>query len=105
MSEHAIIITAPLHLPPFGSDSERLAMARLGDELYALITKSNVGEYDGNEFGNGQCKHYMYASDADKLFEIISPILQATNFAKGSKLVKRYGGPQDPKVKQVTIKL
>ncbi len=45
---------------------------------------------------------YMYGLNADRLFEIVIPILSETAFIKGAKAIKRYGSPNDG-VKQTEI--
>jgi hypothetical protein len=37
----------------------------------------------------------MYGSDADRLVEVILPILEAVPFMAGAEVTKRYGPPED----------
>jgi hypothetical protein len=52
-----------------------------------------VGEFDGDEWGEGVCVIYMYGPSAERLFTIALPILKNFHPPKGSFVVKRYGKP------------
>jgi hypothetical protein len=60
---------------------------------------------DGNEIGEGECTLFMYGPDADRLFAAIERRLRASRMAKGGSVVKRYGDADDPRVREVRIKL
>ena len=70
---------------------------KLEDELEKAIRVAAVGEYDGNEIAvDGSDGHlYMYGPNADKLFEIVLPILETTEFMDGAIVRVRYGPPAD----------
>jgi hypothetical protein len=100
MSEHAIIIYIPLsgsHI----SKEEKDAIFALEDELEKAITNAQYGELDGDEFGSKEAVIYMYAPDADKLHEIINPVLDFTIFVKGTRVVTRYGDADDENAREV----
>jgi len=90
-SEHAVIV----HFTYGSTDLSRLF--ELERKLETAIEKAKVGEYDGNDVAmdgsNGYL--YMYGANADALFEIVRPILEATEFMKGAKAKLRYGPPAD----------
>jgi hypothetical protein len=96
--EHAIIV----HFNYGSRDLTRLFA--LEEKLEAAIAKAGVGEYDGNEVAtdgsDGQI--YMYGPDADKLFQVVKPILEATSFMRDAKVKKRYG-PPEPGVKESIV--
>jgi hypothetical protein len=91
MSEHALIV----HFN-YGSTNLDLLFA-LEDRLEAAISTAQVGVYDGNEVAvDGSDGYlYMYGTDADKLFEVVWPILEAESFMQGALITKRYGPPED----------
>jgi hypothetical protein len=89
----------------FGTSADVTACQRLETELEQDIERAQVGEMDGNEIGGGECTLFMYGPDADELFTTIEPRLRASRFAKGGSIVKRYGDPDDPHVREVRIKL
>ena len=89
--EHAVIV----HFTYGSTNLERLF--ELEHRIEAAISAAEVGEYDGNEVAvDGSDGYlYMYGRDADKLFEVIRPILEATSFMRGAEVRKRYGPAQD----------
>lgn len=87
----------------FGSPEEVAAVLRLEECLRATIQERGAGQYDGNEFGGGECSLFMYGPDADRLFQAIRPILAAAPVARGGHTIKRYGQPGEGK--EVRVKL
>jgi hypothetical protein len=77
------------------------------ERLEPLIAKAGVGVYDGHGIaldGSG-VDLYMYGPDADKLFEVVRPVLEATDFLSGSSVKLSYHrydeeGPE----KEITIR-
>ena len=78
----------------------------LEDKLEAAISKAKAGEYDGNEVATDGSDGflYMYGPDADRLFEVVAPILKSVPFMRGATVKKRYG-PVAPNTKEVTVAL
>jgi len=101
MSEHAVIVKFSYGL------SALEPLNALEDLLEEAITTNAVGEYDGNEIAvdlkDGRL--YMYGSDADALFAVVLPILQATSFMIGAQVVRRYGPAGDPLSREVLTTL
>jgi|JI7StandDraft_1071085.scaffolds.fasta_scaffold56435_2 hypothetical protein len=89
--EHAVIVNFT-----YGSTNLQ-PMFDLEEKLDNAITKAKVGEYDGNEIAvdGSDGILYMYGPDADRLFEIIKPILESASFMRGAKVTLRYGPPED----------
>jgi hypothetical protein len=72
-------------------------LTALEDRLEQAIERAPVGEYDGNEVavdGSGGTL-YMYGPSADKLFEVVRPILEKTPFMTGATACLRHGPPED----------
>jgi hypothetical protein len=67
----------------------------LEKQLEAAINAAKVGELDGNEVATDGSDGflYMYGPDADRLFEIIRPVLEACSFMRGARITLRYGPP------------
>jgi hypothetical protein len=103
--EHAVIAHLILPEDSFGSGREREAVADLADKLQRAIEERGVGEFDGEEFGEGRCVLYMYGRDADQLFEVAEPILKAASLAHGSFAIKRYGDARDPDAVEAKVYL
>lgn len=102
---HAVIIHFPLSDDELGSDPEFDAMVMLSDDLAAAIDAADVGEFDGNELGGGECKLYMYGPDADRLFASIQPVLAKSVMVRGGYVVKRYGDARDPLAQESKLPL
>jgi hypothetical protein len=98
--EHAVIV----HFTYGSTDLSRLF--ELENKLEAAIEEAKVGEYDGNDVAvDGSDGYlYMYGANADALFEVVRPILEATEFMKGAKAKLRYGPPADG-VRVVELKI
>lgn len=98
-SEHAVIV----QFANYGStDLQRLFA--LEERLERAIDDADVGEFDGNEIATdgSDGSLYMYGPDADRLFEVVHPILESVDFTRGAQVVKRYGGASDD-VRRVTV--
>lgn len=103
--EHAVIVHLRLDDDGFGSDEKRESINERQDDLADAIDDAEAGEFDGDEFGEGECVLYMYGPDADVLFDTIKPILKKSPHSKGGFAIKRYGEASDPKAKEVKVKL
>lgn len=92
--EQAVIVHANIS----GIQSEALfdQLAPLEDALSSAIESAKVGEFDGNEIGQGELTLYMYGPDADKLFAVISPILCSSSLVRGGSAELRRGPPGSP---------
>ena len=79
----------------------------LGERLEQAIVSAGVGEFDGNEIATdgSDGSLYMYGPDADALFAVIRPILEATEFTRGARVTLRYGPPGTQGVRKVEIDL
>ena len=78
----------------------------LEDALERAIVKVGVGEYDGNEIAadGSDGSLYMYGPDADKLFNVVRPVLESADFMQNATAILRYGPPGDGVVqKEVKI--
>lgn len=103
MAEHCVKICLKVS-GEYGSQGEIETIHEFSDTLERLIDEHGVGEFDGDEFGGGECTLYMYGPDADRLFEVIQKPLEGFPLARGGHVVKRYGPPEDG-VKEVRIDL
>lgn len=94
--EQAVLIYIKLSNDEFGTDKERQRIIEIEDKLKRAINDNELGEFDGNEFGEGECVFYMYGPDAEKLFQIVYPILKREMLPEGSYIIKRFGPPGAP---------
>jgi hypothetical protein len=102
---HAVIVHLMLSDDNFGAEMEREAIFELEDRLADAIEGPGIGEFDGNEFGGGECTLYMYGNDADRMFNAVAPILRSTRFARGGYALKRFGDAADPLAMEVKVPL
>jgi len=67
----------------------------LAGRLASLVEREGIGQFDGDEFADGQCAMFLYGPDADILFNTIAPVLRSSSFARHARgrVVKNYGGP------------
>jgi Family of unknown function (DUF695) len=105
LAEHAVIAHIRLSESGFGTPAERQRLAEFEDRLEKSIKKARVGEFDGNEFGEGECVWYMYGPDADALYRVVEAIIREAASQAGSFVVKRRGAADDPNAKEETIQL
>jgi|SRR6185436_8947584 len=102
---HAVILKLPLSDDTFGAPEERDRIRQLEDRLEEAILQNQAGEFDGDEFGEGECTIYMYGPDADKLFQAIQPVLQAASLPAPIQVTKRYGSAEDPHSREEHLQL
>lgn len=101
--EHSFIVTLKLSDDKYGSETDRDSIHQFSDQLEAAIESACVGEFDGDEFGEGICNLYMYGPDADALFAVVDALFKASPLAKGAKGIKRYGEAADPNAREETV--
>jgi hypothetical protein len=101
--EQAVIVHLPLSDDEFGSAEERETIFAFEDQIEQAIEKASAGEFDGNEFGGGECVLYMYGPDADRLLAAVEPLLRGFPPAVGGHAIKRYGTASDPGAKEVRV--
>lgn len=66
---------------------------QLQNEMEQAVDASGTGEFDGDEWGGGYCRVFLYGRNADRLFEAILPALLRFDARAGSYVVRRYGMP------------
>ena len=91
--EQAVLVYLRLFNAGFGSKDELTELFKLEEQVAAAIEQAHVGEHDGNEVGGGEFTIYCYGPNGDKLFAAIEPVLRKSAFAKGARVVIRYGKP------------
>ena len=91
--EQAVILKLKLAAGQMGTDEERQRIHDLEGRLSDAIKRSAVGDFDGDEYGDGYCTIYMYGPSADALFGAIKPSLKSFHAQPGSYALKRYGKP------------
>jgi hypothetical protein len=98
--EHAVIV----HFTYGSTDLGRLFA--LEEKLEVAIAEAKAGEFDGDEIAvdGSDGSLWMYGPDADRLFQVVEPILRASPFMRGARVKLRYGPPADGVLeKELTI--
>jgi hypothetical protein len=98
-AEQALLIYLKLSDATFGDQNERESLYRFEDEISQMFYDSSIGEYDGNEVGDGYFTIYIYGPDADRIASSVIPKLKETEVLPGSYLLKRYGTPGAKEIK------
>ena len=88
--EQAVIV----HFKYGSKDLKRLFA--LEDKLETVISQAKAGQYDGNEVATDGSDGflYFYGPSADRLYEVIKPVLLSASYMPGAKVTLRYGPPK-----------
>jgi hypothetical protein len=105
MAEHAVIAHLRLSSGGLGTPAERQRLLELEGKLEKSIKKAGAGEFDGNEFGVGECVWYMYGPDAEALYGAVEGIIREAATVTGSFVLKRRGAPGDPNANEERVQL
>ena len=68
-------------------------LATIEDRLIEVLERKRLGEFDGNEVGQGQATLFMYGPDAERLFDGIEQTLREYPLCQGARVEIRRGGP------------
>ena len=93
--DHAVLAHFALSDDEFWSEAERATLGDLGDRLADVVARAGVGEFDGDEFGNGEAVLYLYGPDSEGLWQAVEPEIRACSLPAAFALV-RPGGPDVP---------
>jgi hypothetical protein len=91
MSDHAVIVRFDYGQTDLGPLHE------LEDKLATAIESAAVGELDGNEVAvdGSDGRLYMYGPNADRLFDVVRPVLASATCIRNAVATIRYGPPED----------
>ncbi|HKQ95926.1 MAG TPA: hypothetical protein VJS40_09995 [Aestuariivirgaceae bacterium] len=97
MTQHALIV----HFRYGYADLTRLF--ELEDRIEDAIESAGVGRFDGNLVAaDGRDGYlYMYGADADRLLDVVEPILAGADFMNGAEVTRQYG-PAEPGVREAS---
>jgi hypothetical protein len=101
MSEHAVIVSFD-----YGSNDWK-PFFDWEEKFEAAVEAAEIGEYDGNEMavdGSGGML-FLYGPDADKLFAVVRPQLEAATVLKNVVVTLRYGAVDDTSAKQTVVRI
>lgn len=80
----------------YGTHREREAIHRLTDRFDTLLAASGSGEFDGDEFGEGECALFMYGDNPEAMYESISATLQESPIVSGGRVEFRLPSSSAP---------
>jgi hypothetical protein len=98
MSEHAVIVRFDY------GQADLKPLHELEDKLTDAIQSAAVGDFDGNEIAvdGSDGRFYMYGPNADRLFDVVRPVLAAATCIRNAVAIIRYGPPEDA-VKELEV--
>ncbi|MFC0626329.1 hypothetical protein [Kribbella deserti] len=88
MPQQAVIVRYRLSGDRFGTEVERDAFSGLQARVETLIRSGGLGEFDGDELGEGEAVLYCYSDDADRLFDGIESTLRGLPFRPAHALIR-----------------
>ena len=64
----AVVVRIKLGSGEFGSEAERARIQRATDEMAKKLDDTDLGFFDGDEYGQGECRLFLHGKNADSLF-------------------------------------
>jgi len=86
--ERDVLIVLRLSNRQMGTNEERAEIALMADNLEAAVVEAGLGEYDGDEYGGGECILFFCGPDEMALIGCLRPLLQRTSYARGAHFVR-----------------
>jgi len=80
----SVQVTFDLKSGKVGSKAERANVHRFTEKLEEALTRSNVGHFDGDEFGEGKCTLFMYGQDPEAIYSVVEPLVREAEFLRGA---------------------
>jgi hypothetical protein len=76
----------------YGSTNFQFVYA-LGDQIQVALAEAKVGEYDGHALpaDGSECRYFVCGPDAEAIFRVIAPVLEASPLMRGATVTLRYG--------------
>ena len=86
--ERDLLVVLRLSNRQMGSAAERAEISLMADEFSRAVEAASVGEYDGDEYGGGECILFFCGPDEDALLGLLRPLLQRSAYARGAHFVR-----------------
>lgn len=90
--ERDLLVVLRLSNRQMGTNEERADLALLADGLEGAVLDAGVGEYDGDEYGGGECTLFFCGPDEDALLGVLRPHLQRSGYGRGAFFVRLVEG-------------
>lgn len=91
--ERDLLVVLRLSNRNMGTQEERADIALLADALDAAVQEAGVGQYDGDEYGGGECVLFFSGPDEEGLLSVLRPSLHRSPAARGAHFVRLVEGP------------
>ena len=101
-SERDLLVVLRLSNRQMGTNEERADLALLADGLERAVLDAGVGEYDGDEYGGGECTLFFCGQDEDALLGVLRPHLLRSGYGRGAVFVRLVEGA-DGEMQRETI--
>lgn len=88
-AQAAVVIRLALKAGEFGSNQERSRIQKATDKLAQQLDDSDVGYFDGDEYGQAECRLFMHGPDAESLFARIEGDIRREAIFEGA-IVEMY---------------
>jgi hypothetical protein len=98
--EQDLLVVLKLSNNQMGTHTERQEIEALADQLAAMLEDSELGEYDGEEIGGGECTLFFCGPDPDRLLTELRPVLKRSPLCRGAavvRMVKNAAGEHERK--------
>lgn len=92
--EQDLLVVLALSNRAMGTSRERAEIEAFADQLEAAVTEAGAGEYDGDEFGGGECTLFFCGPDVDRLLAVLQPLLRRSPLCRGGHLVRMVPGAE-----------
>ena len=86
--ERDLLVVLRLSNRNMGTHEERAQIELLAEQLETAVHDAEVGEYDGDEFGGGECILFFCGPDEDALLAVLRPLLQRSPLARGAHFIR-----------------
>jgi hypothetical protein len=102
--ERDLLVVFRLSNRQMGTQEERSALNSLAEQLEAAVCEAGLGEYDGDEYGGGECILFFCGSSEDALIALLRPLIQRSNFGRGAHFVRlREGRDGEMKREKISV--
>ncbi|MCY2956793.1 MAG: hypothetical protein NT107_07145 [Planctomycetota bacterium] len=89
--EHDVVVHLKMSNRSMGTAKERLDITMLAEQLGEAVLDAKVGEYDGDEYGGGECLLFFAGPNADQLYAVLHSILRTHQLGRGAMVQLQYG--------------
>ncbi len=87
-TEQDLLVVFPLAGGDLGTPDEQRRIDELGDELAEWLAEQGLGEYDGDEYGGGECTMFFCGADSQALVAALRPILRRNPLCRRGHFVR-----------------